>query len=131
MSLLVVLWVSIGRIFAGESMFARHPNASKVACWGFERLFSWGVVLFDSQVYTEHLERFGAREIPRDDYMRLLSQYSVQSLSEDAWTVTEETEQDLHPKSTRFEQREDMRADREERVQTMLNRSAELHKVGC
>ena len=87
--------VSIGRIFAGESMFARHPNASKVAfCWGFERLLSWGVVLLDSQVYTEHLERFGAREIPRDDYMRMLTQYSVQSLSEDAWTIAEEAELD-------------------------------------
>ncbi len=58
--------VSLGAAFFGESMFADAPDASKVA---FVRAVEWlraqGVTLVDCQVRTEHLVRFGAREIPR------------------------------------------------------------------
>jgi leucyl/phenylalanyl-tRNA--protein transferase len=65
--------VSLGAAFFGESMFAERPDASKVA---FVRSVEWlaaaGVRLVDCQVHTEHLARFGAREIPRGDFLARL-----------------------------------------------------------
>lgn len=62
--------VSIGGIFFGESMFAKAPDASKIAFVALVRqLVRWDFVLVDSQVYTEHIERFGAYEISRADYL--------------------------------------------------------------
>jgi leucyl/phenylalanyl-tRNA---protein transferase len=65
--------VSLGGAFFGESMFTREPDASKLAFVTLVRqLARWDVTLIDSQVHTEHLERFGAREIPREDYLAAL-----------------------------------------------------------
>jgi leucyl/phenylalanyl-tRNA--protein transferase len=65
--------VSIGGFFSGESMFAHAPDASKVAFVHLiEQLSRWGYPLIDCQVHTAHLERFGAREIPRADYLDAL-----------------------------------------------------------
>jgi leucyl/phenylalanyl-tRNA--protein transferase len=65
--------VSLGHAFFGESMFTSQPDASKVAfvCLVSE-LARWGFDLLDSQVFTEHVARFGAKEIPRSDYLRRL-----------------------------------------------------------
>jgi len=63
--------VAVGRLFAGESMFALRPDASKVAFVHLVRqLIRWGFPLVDCQVHTPHLERFGAREVRRADYLR-------------------------------------------------------------
>jgi leucyl/phenylalanyl-tRNA--protein transferase len=66
--------VSLGGAFFGESMFADRPEASKVA---FVQAVGWlasrGIGLIDCQVRTEHLARFGAREIPRDDFLARLA----------------------------------------------------------
>lgn len=65
--------VALGTIFFGESMFAVEPDASKVAFVTLvTQLRGWDFELIDSQVYTDHLARFGAREIPRRDYRLLL-----------------------------------------------------------
>ncbi len=65
--------VSLGNLFSGESMFALEPDASKVAfVWLARQLQRWGFPLIDSQTHTEHLERFGARSIPRADYLERL-----------------------------------------------------------
>jgi len=65
--------VALGRMYFGESMFARASDASKVAFVALVRqLAVWGFDAIDSQVYTDHLARFGAREIPRRDYLDLL-----------------------------------------------------------
>lgn len=65
--------VSLGSVFFGESMFALRPDASKVAFVCLVRqLGRWGFSLLDSQVHTDHVARFGAREIPRDTYLRRL-----------------------------------------------------------
>ena len=62
--------VSLGGAFFGESMFAREPDASKVAFVTLARqLRTWGIDLIDCQVATAHLERFGAREWPRDRFL--------------------------------------------------------------
>ncbi|MCB9780521.1 MAG: leucyl/phenylalanyl-tRNA--protein transferase [Alphaproteobacteria bacterium] len=65
--------VAIGDLFAGESMFAKRPDASKVAfVWLVEQLRTWGYRLIDSQVHTAHLERFGAEHISRRRYLTLV-----------------------------------------------------------
>jgi len=67
--------VSLGRAFFGESMFSRARDASKVALVHLAaRLVAGGFTLLDTQFMTEHLERFGAVEISRDDYHRRLAE---------------------------------------------------------
>jgi leucyl/phenylalanyl-tRNA--protein transferase len=62
--------VVIGDIFCGESMFSLKSDASKVALVELvKHLKKQGFWLIDSQVYTPHLERFGAKEIPRVHYL--------------------------------------------------------------
>jgi leucyl/phenylalanyl-tRNA--protein transferase len=66
--------VRIGRFFAGESMFYRVTDASKVACWATVELLRLdGVALFDVQWLTPHLRSLGAVELPRREYLRLLA----------------------------------------------------------
>lgn len=65
--------VALGGVFCGESMFARYDNASKAAfAWLVQHLAESGFALVDCQVHTEHLERFGARHIPRAQFLSLL-----------------------------------------------------------
>ena len=67
--------VSLGRAFFGESMFHLKRDASKVALVHLvARLIAGGFVLLDTQYVTEHLRSFGAVEIPRRRYRRLLDQ---------------------------------------------------------
>jgi leucyl/phenylalanyl-tRNA--protein transferase len=66
--------VSMGRAFFGESMFSRVSNASKVAFVALvQHLQRRNCVIIDCQVRTDHLIRFGAREIPRKDFMEELT----------------------------------------------------------
>jgi leucyl/phenylalanyl-tRNA--protein transferase len=66
--------VSIGGLFAGESMFSRTANASKVALVRIaERLRAGGWQLFDVQLMTAHLRSMGAVEIPRAHYLSRLA----------------------------------------------------------
>jgi leucyl/phenylalanyl-tRNA--protein transferase len=66
--------VRIGRFFAGESMFHRVTDASKVACWAtVELLRMAGVRLFDVQWTTPHLRTLGAIDVSRNDYLELLA----------------------------------------------------------
>ncbi len=67
--------VSLGGAFFGESMFAREPDASKIAfATLLAHLVEWQMPLVDCQVHTEHLERFGAVEIPRERFQALLAE---------------------------------------------------------
>jgi leucyl/phenylalanyl-tRNA---protein transferase len=62
--------VAIGRVYFGESMFARVSDASKVAFVALVRqLQQWGFRLIDCQMPTAHLASFGAREIPRREFL--------------------------------------------------------------
>ena len=62
--------VAIGRMFYGESMFSRRRDASKVAIVCLVRqLERWGFSLIDCQMSTPHLASFGAREIPRTEFL--------------------------------------------------------------
>jgi leucyl/phenylalanyl-tRNA--protein transferase len=65
--------VAVGALFAGESMFYRVSDASKVALVALvERLRARGYELFDVQMRTDHTARMGATDIPRDEYLRRL-----------------------------------------------------------
>jgi leucyl/phenylalanyl-tRNA--protein transferase len=67
--------VAIRGLFAGESMFSRATDASKVALvYLVERLKEGGFQLLDVQFMTEHLRRLGAIEISRKEYKRRLAQ---------------------------------------------------------
>ncbi|MGL6040858.1 MAG: leucyl/phenylalanyl-tRNA--protein transferase, partial [Deefgea sp.] len=65
--------MAIGQMFYGESMFARRSDASKIA---FVHAVQWltaqGFEMIDCQMYTDHLARFGAREIDRDEFIAKL-----------------------------------------------------------
>ena len=62
--------VAIGKVFFGESMFARAPDASKVAFVTLVReLVARGVELIDCQQETEHLARFGAEGWERSRFL--------------------------------------------------------------
>lgn len=63
--------VAVGRMFFGESMFARRTDASKVALVTLlAQLERWQMPLVDCQVPTSHLASLGAREIPRADFIQ-------------------------------------------------------------
>ena len=67
--------VSLGAAFFGESMFSRASEASKVALVHLvARLRLGGYRLLDTQFLTPHLAQFGAIEIPRARYHRLLAE---------------------------------------------------------
>ncbi len=65
--------VIMGRAYFGESMFAKKSDASKVAFAVYaEMLAQKGFELIDCQVTTEHMKRFGAKEIPRSGFIQHL-----------------------------------------------------------
>ncbi len=74
--------VAIGGLFAGESMFYRIRDASKVALVHLvDHLRGRGYSLFDIQQLTEHTESLGAIEIERRDYLRRLHRAVVEPSS--------------------------------------------------
>jgi len=65
--------VSLGRMFFGESMFARRTDASKIALAGLVAFCrAHGVATIDCQQRTAHLASFGGRELPRGEFLRRL-----------------------------------------------------------
>ena len=66
--------VAIGGLFAAESKFHRERDASKVAVVGLVDLMrEGGATLLDVQWTTPHLESLGAVDVPRDEYLDLLT----------------------------------------------------------
>ncbi|MDX8322682.1 leucyl/phenylalanyl-tRNA--protein transferase [Agrobacterium tumefaciens] len=67
--------VSLGAAFFGESMFSRRTNASKICLVHLvEGLRASGFVLLDTQFTTEHLKTFGAIDVPKQQYAKMLDQ---------------------------------------------------------
>jgi leucyl/phenylalanyl-tRNA--protein transferase len=80
--------VSLGGTFFGESMFADRDDASKVAFAAIVgQLARWEFDVIDCQVHTEHLERFGAREMPREEFLALLQRSVVKSTRRGPWRL--------------------------------------------
>jgi leucyl/phenylalanyl-tRNA---protein transferase len=89
--------VAIGRAFFGESMFYRRSNASKAAFAVLaEKLTLWNYAMIDCQVKTEHLASFGARQIPRKQFVELTNRYCQGTVAADAWS-NEDSGQDRSP----------------------------------
>lgn len=70
--------IDLGHIFCGESMFSKVSNASKA---GFiylaQKLKNENYQLLDAQVYNEHLESLGCREVPRALFMEILKTKAI------------------------------------------------------
>lgn len=65
--------IDLGHVFCGESMFSKVSNASKVAFIALvNQLKKENYKVLDCQVYNEHLESLGCREIDRTDFMEIL-----------------------------------------------------------
>ncbi len=66
--------VQFDQYFAGESMFFKQTDASKFALLqGIEYLKSLGLSWMDIQMLTPLLQNFGAKEIPRNQFMQMLA----------------------------------------------------------
>ncbi len=71
--------VSFDRVFCGESMFSRVPDASKVAlAWLVAMLRTAGFALLDCQFMTDHLRSMGAVELAQADYRVLVERANGQ-----------------------------------------------------
>lgn len=80
--------VSLGSCFFGESMFAKAPDASKIAfATLLAHLLRWDVGLVDCQVWTEHLDRFGAEELRRKAFLAELRQRVQAPTREGRWSA--------------------------------------------
>ncbi len=67
--------LALGRAFFGESMFSKATDASKVCLVALvERLKERGFVLLDTQFTTDHLKHFGAIDVPRAKYEKILAE---------------------------------------------------------
>lgn len=67
--------VSLGRAFFGESMFYRRSPASKLALLSLAGLLrEWDFTFLDCQQTTEHVQTYGAKEIPRQAFLRRLGE---------------------------------------------------------
>ena len=75
----------LGKVFFGESMFTRVSDASKTAFAVFARRFfgTMGGMMIDSQVYTDHIARFGGVNVSRSVYLRRLREGL--GISPEAW----------------------------------------------
>jgi leucyl/phenylalanyl-tRNA--protein transferase len=83
--------VALGRAFFGESMFTRVPDASKIALVTLvAQLQRWEFGMIDCQMKTQHLARFGAREIPRAAFLRQLDVLVAQDAPPVPWQLVPE-----------------------------------------
>ena len=80
--------VSLGSAFFGESMFAKISNASKVAFVQLvDFLKTWKVNLIDCQITTTHLMNFGAKEVPRTIFLKMLKQSLTTPTRKGKWSM--------------------------------------------
>lgn len=81
--------IALGRMFFGESMFSWADNASKV---GFAHLVrqlqAWNFPLIDCQVANAHLFSLGAIEISRENFQRMLLDFTNRSALPGPWKLT-------------------------------------------
>ena len=67
--------VAVGKVFCGESMFAKVNDASKAAfAVLIAHLKAWGFDFIDCQIPTEHLKSLGAVEVSRDEFLTRLKE---------------------------------------------------------
>jgi leucyl/phenylalanyl-tRNA--protein transferase len=82
--------IALGKVFFGESMFAKLSNASKVGFIVLVRLLrTLGFWLIDCQQETRHLESLGARNLDRTDFLHLLAKNKAEPTIRGKWTDLE------------------------------------------
>jgi leucyl/phenylalanyl-tRNA--protein transferase len=65
--------IRLGRVFCGESMFAKKNNASKAAFLTLaQMLFADGIMFIDCQTPSDHLRNLGGEEMSREKFINLL-----------------------------------------------------------
>lgn len=64
--------LQIGKVFCGESMFAKVSNASKAGFIHFVESRRSSLELIDCQSHTDHLESLGAKMIPKKEFLKIL-----------------------------------------------------------
>ena len=80
--------LAIGDVFFGESMFSRRTDASKIAFVNsVAYLRERGFQLIDCQVWSRHLKTLGARTLPREKFLALLSSFSEADREPGAWSA--------------------------------------------
>ena len=78
--------VSLGRMFFGESMFSRRPDASKVAlAYLVRQLTAWEFELIDCQIINDHLKSLGAMPMPRGEFLDRLARNRRKSTRQCPW----------------------------------------------
>ncbi len=81
--------ISLGGTFFGESMFARAPDASKMAFVTLaEQLARWSFALIDCQMTTEHLLRFGAFEVDLETFLDRLGRANLAPTRRGPWATS-------------------------------------------
>jgi leucyl/phenylalanyl-tRNA---protein transferase len=82
--------VSLGHLFAGESMFSRESDASKTGLvWLVRQLQQWGFGLIDAQVTTDTLTRMGAVERSREAYLASIAELVAEPGRVGTWSFDE------------------------------------------
>lgn len=80
--------VAIGKAFFGESMFSFVTDSSKIALVTLcQQLARWDMPLIDCQIYSDHLARMGAEEIPRQQFIGQLQQLCHQPGVSAPWKI--------------------------------------------
>jgi leucyl/phenylalanyl-tRNA--protein transferase len=83
--------IALGRMFYGESMFARATDASKLALAHLVRqLARMDFGMIDCQMRTAHLASFGAREIPRSEFMLKLQELVNYPTQSGEWRIDDD-----------------------------------------
>ncbi|WP_108650411.1 leucyl/phenylalanyl-tRNA--protein transferase [Dongshaea marina] len=80
--------VSVGQLFCGESMFHLRQDASKLAIWGLcQHFIKHGGQLIDCQVTNPHLERLGAIECSREQFLQHLVDLKQKQVAPECWEL--------------------------------------------
>jgi leucyl/phenylalanyl-tRNA--protein transferase len=78
--------IAVGKVFCGESMFHKATNASKLAMLALvELLKSQAAEFIDCQMQNPHLASLGCIEVPRDKFLTMLQEQSLESFDTDVW----------------------------------------------
>lgn len=81
--------VAMGGAFFGESMFAKRSDASKVAFVKLVRqLVGWNFKMIDCQITSGHLLSFGAKEVPRTEFINMLRDALRKPDRRGRWTLS-------------------------------------------
>ena len=80
--------ICLDRVFFGESMFSRKTDASKVALATLvHHAEQLNIRMIDCQMTTQHLLRFGSKEVGRNDFQDLLEQFIQNMMPQKKWRL--------------------------------------------